>query len=76
MNNADMLVHVHPELDAVARSELERSIEGHIGVDCAEFSHQPHTHSLLVKYDADTIRGEQVLEVVRKFDPEATRVSL
>ncbi len=76
MNASDMLIHVHPELDAKARSDLERNIEGHIGVDCAEFIHQPHTHTLMVRYDADTIQGMQILDMVRKLDPQATRVGL
>ncbi len=76
MNTADMLIHVHPELDAPARLNLQRSIEGHIGVDCAEFIHQPHPHTLMVRYDADTIQGMQILDMVRKIDPQATRVGL
>ncbi len=76
MNNADMLIHVHPDLDAQARQNLQRSIEGHIGVDCAEFIHKPHPHALMVRYDADTIEGEQILDLVREVDPEATRVGL
>ncbi len=76
MNTADMLVHVHPDLDDQARASLERKISGRIGVDCAEFTHHPHSHALMVKYDPDTIRSMQVLEMVRKVDPEATGVSL
>lgn len=76
MNTADMLVHVHPDLDDQARASLERKISGRIGVDCAEFTHRPHSHALMVKYDPDTIRSMQVLEMVRKVDPEATGVSL
>ncbi|HEY5993001.1 MAG TPA: hypothetical protein VIU46_00205 [Gallionellaceae bacterium] len=76
MNTADMLIHVHPDLDEAARLSLERSISGRIGVDCAAFSHTPHSHALLVKYDPDTIQSMQVLEMVRKLDPDATSVSL
>lgn len=76
MNTADMLIHVHPELDPGARIRLERSIEGHVGVDCAEFIHQPHPHALMVRYDPDAIQGMRILEMVRQVDPEATRVSL
>jgi hypothetical protein len=76
MNMADMFIHVHPELDAETRTNLERSISGHVGVDCAEFVRQPHPHTLIVKYDGDAIQGTQILDMVRKLDPEATRVSL
>jgi len=76
MNMADMLIHVHPDLADNARIALERLISGRIGVDCAEFSRHPHSHALLVKYDPDTLRSMQVLDMVRKLDPEATGVSL
>ncbi len=76
MNTADMLIHVHPDLDDASRIGLERSISGRIGVDCAAFSHRPHSHALLVKYDPDAIQSNEVLEMVRKLDPEATHVSL
>ncbi len=76
MNTADMLIYVHPELDAQKRTELEKMIEGHIGVDCAEFEHHPHPHALIVKYDPDALRGMQILDMVRKTDPNATMVGL
>lgn len=76
MNTADMLIYVHPELDAQKRSELEKAIEAHIGVDCAEFDHRSHHHALIVKYDPDTLRGMQILDMVRKTDPRATMVGL
>ncbi len=76
MNTADMLIYVHPEFDADARTRLERKIMGCIGVDCAEFAHQPHPHTLLVKYDPDAVQGMQILDMVRQVDPQATRVGL
>ncbi len=76
MNTADMLVHVHPELGAQARTGLERDLLGHIGIDCAEFEHRPHPHSLLVKYDPETIKGIEILQMVRKLDPAASVVGM
>lgn len=76
MNTADMLIHVHPELDAQTRMNLERTLAGHIGVDCAEFEHREHPHSILVKYDPDTVEGMELLRMVRKIDPAASRVGL
>jgi hypothetical protein len=76
MNTADMLIHVHPELDAQARSNLERRLMGSIGVDCAEFDHHAHHHSMIVKYDPEQIQGIQILDIVRTVDPVATRVGL
>jgi len=76
MNSADMLIHVHPELEPKERSHLERWLEGCVGVDCAEFNHHAHPHALIVKYDPDAIPGMRLLEMVRKIDPAATRVGL
>jgi hypothetical protein len=76
MNTADMLIHVHPELDTQARASLERRVMGCVGVDCAEFDHHAHPHSLIIKYDPDEIQGMQILNIVRTLDPAATRVGL
>lgn len=76
MNTADMLIHVHPDLNAQARTDLEKNLLGHIGVDCAEFERRPQPHSILVKYDPDTIKGLDILLTVRKFDPEAAMVGM
>ncbi|HUX91125.1 MAG TPA: hypothetical protein VMV48_10610 [Gallionellaceae bacterium] len=76
MNTADMLIHVHPELDPQARSNLERRIMGVVGVDCAEFDHHAHPHSIVVKYDPDQVQGIQILDIVRTVDPVATRVGM
>lgn len=76
MNTADMLIHVHPELDAQERKDLENRLTGHIGVDCAEFEHRSHPHSILVKYDPDTTESMELLQVVRKVDPAASIVGL
>jgi hypothetical protein len=76
MNTADMLIHVHPNLDAHARTDLEKNLLSHIGVDCAEFEHRPQPHSILVKYDPDAIKGLEILQTVRKFDPKASMVGM
>ena len=76
MNTADMLIHVHPELDAQARSNLERKVMECAGVECAEFDHHAHPHSMVVKYDPDQIQGIHILDIVRTVDPVATRVGL
>ena len=76
MNNADMLIHVHPELDAQARSNLERRIMGCVGVGSAEFAHREHPHSMIVEYDPEKIQGMRILDIARTVDPIATRVGL
>ena len=76
MNTADMMIHMHRELDAQTRTDLERKLAGRIGIDCAEFDHNPHTHSILVKYDPDAVEGMEILQMVRKIDPEAMMVGM
>lgn len=76
MNIADMMIHVHPDMDMRARTDLEKALEGRIGIDCAEFTHKSHSHSLLVKYDPDAVKGMDILQMVRKVDPVATIVAL
>lgn len=76
MNTADMLIYVHPELDVQKRNALERVVEGHAGVDCAQFNLHTHHHAMLVKYDPDAIGGMQILNIVRSADPAAAMVGL
>ena len=76
MNTADMLIYVHPTLDAQSRSTLERTVEGRLGVDCAQFDAHTHHHAMMVKYDPDAIQGMQILNLVRNADPAATIVGL
>jgi hypothetical protein len=76
MNVADMLIHVHPELDVPARSNLERSLASCSGIDCAEFNHHAHPHALIVKYDPEAVDGMKILGMVRHVDPVATIVGL
>lgn len=76
MNVADILIHLHPELSQPQRTELERTLEGRIGVDCAEFAHTPHPHFMMVKYDPYAVGGMQLLQLARKYDPQASMVGL
>jgi hypothetical protein len=76
MNTADMMIYVHPDLDAMKRMDLEKNLLGRIGVDCAEFEHRPHPHSLMVKYDPDAVRSVDILQMVRKLDPKASMVGM
>ena len=76
MNTADMLIYVHPELDAQRRAVLEKIVEGRVGVDCAQFDAHAHYHAMMVKYDPDAIEGMQILDMVRTTDPAATIVGL
>ncbi len=76
MNTADMMIYVHPNLETARRMDLERSLQGHIGVDCAEFELRPQPHALLVKYDPDAIKGMDILQMVRNLNPDASMVGM
>jgi len=76
MNTADMLIYVHPALDAQSRGALEKIVEGRVGVDCAQFDSHTHHHAMMVRYDPDEIQGIQILGMVRTADPAAAIVGL
>jgi hypothetical protein len=71
MNTADVMIHVHPKLDAQARANLERRLLRHAGVGCAEFNDRANLHSLVVTYDANTVERKEILDEVRMTDPDA-----
>jgi hypothetical protein len=72
MHTADVMIYVHPQLDETKRVDLERNLMGRIGVDCAEFEHREHPHSLKVKYDPGAVRDVDILQMVRMLDPRAS----
>lgn len=76
MDTPDILIHVHPELSADKREEVEDALMKCAGVISAHFDHHPHPHALMVVYDNDAIKEGQILAAVRKFDPVATMVGL
>ena len=76
MNITDILIHVHPELDASERTDMTRNLEGLAGVNCAEFNQHAHPHALIVKYDPDKVQGMQILQMVRRYDTSAAMVGL
>ena len=76
MSTADMLIHIHPELDEQRRAHLAKWVADCDGVDCVEFDHRTPHYALIVKYDPDTVQSMQILNMVRKMDPMATMVSL
>jgi hypothetical protein len=76
MNQADMLIYVHSELEEQNRTALTKIVEGRPGVDCAEFDHRSHHHAMMVRYDPDAIQGMRILDIVRQTDPVASIVGL
>ncbi len=76
MSTPDILIHVHPELSAEVRAKVESDVAACTGVITANFDHHKHPHALIVIYNPDVIRSEQILATVRKHDPAATMVGL
>jgi len=76
MNKADMLIYIHPQLDAKNRTVLEKTVEGRAGVDCAEFNQHTRYHAMMVRYDPDAIESMQILNLVRRMDPVASIVGM
>jgi hypothetical protein len=76
MDTPDILIHVHPELPAEKRAEVEDAVMRCPGVIAANFDHHKHPHALTVVYNKDAIKESQILETVRKYDPVATMVGL
>ena len=71
MNTTEMMIHVHRQLDARTRADLEKDIMGHAGVECAEFNQAERPHALVVTYDPDTVGRMEILDMVRTLDPDA-----
>jgi hypothetical protein len=75
MNIADILIHVHPELSARQRDELEAGIRTRDGIVSVHFS-SGHQHELIVAYNSEAVTARQILELVRQWDKAATMVGL
>ena len=76
MSTADILIHIHPEQGEQRISHLAKWIGECDGVDCVELDHHVPHYALLVKYDPDTVRSMQILNMAREMDPAATLVGL
>lgn len=76
MSTADFLIHVHPELSAGDRAKVEQAVAKSVGVISASFDKHTHPHALMIAYDPDTVRSQQILNVVREFDPAATMIGM
>lgn len=76
MDTPDILIHIHPELSAEKRAEIENAVMKCAGVIAADFDHHKKPHALTVVYNKDATNEARILEAVRKFDPVATMVGL
>jgi hypothetical protein len=75
MNIADILIHVHPELPAQQRDEMEAAVRARDGIVSVHFS-AGHPHELIAAYNPQAITSRQILELVRQWDKAATMVGL
>lgn len=76
MDTPDFLIHVHSELSAEQRAEIENVVMQCAGVIAADFDHHKNPHALMVVYNKDATNEARILEAVRKFDPAAMMVGL
>ena len=76
MDTPDIMIYVHPELSAEVRTKVENEVMKCSGVIAADFDHHKHPHALTVVYNAEAIKGAQILAAVQKFDPAASMVGL
>lgn len=75
MDITDILIHVHPELDAPQQTLIEEALGGQAGVISAHFSKE-HPHELIVAYDPEATGSARLLDIVRGWDAAATMAGL
>ncbi|NIA02641.1 MAG: hypothetical protein GWO88_00265 [Planctomycetia bacterium] len=75
MDIVDILIHVHPDLLAEQRVELEEALSSSEGVVSVHFSPE-HTHELTVAYDPEVINSKTILEQARQWDKDAMMAGL
>lgn len=75
MDIADIMIHVHPDLSAEQRANLEEAVAAGDGVVSVHFSPQ-HAHEMTVAYDPKVTHSQTILERVRPWDAAATMAGL
>lgn len=75
MDIVDIMLHIHPDLSAEQRAEIEEAVSACDGVVSVHFSPQ-HTHELTVAYDPEAINSKAILEQVKQWDAAATMAGL
>lgn len=77
MDKGDIIIDVHPDLNDEERENLVNEIITLNGVMHAHFDPKhPKGHGLYVEYDMETLHAREVLDEVKRWDPEATMASL
>lgn len=75
MDIADILIHIHPDLQAEQRAKIEEALGSRGGVVSAHFSPE-QMHELIVAYDPEVISSATILEKVRQWDKDAVMAGL
>lgn len=75
MDIVDFMIHVHPDLSAEQRGDIEQTLGACQGVMSAHFSAQ-HAHELTVAYDPRTINADAIMAQVKRWDQDATKVGM
>ncbi|MDO8447836.1 MAG: hypothetical protein Q7T10_03420 [Rhodoferax sp.] len=76
MKAVDVLIHVHPELSPIDRAKVEQEVAASVGVISANFDKHERPHLLIVQYNPDALQSSQILEMVKRLDPDASLVGL
>ncbi len=77
MDKGDILIDVHPDLGDDERDRLENEIATMNGVMRAYFAqNHPNGHGLYVEYDMEVLHAREILDEVKRWDPNATMAGL
>lgn len=77
MDKGDILIDVHPDLSDDERDKLENEIATLNGVMRAYFTqNNPKSHGFYVEYDMEVLHEREILDEVKRWDPDATMASL
>jgi len=71
INIADFIVHLHPESSCDDREKVEQELRSHDGVVSVHFSEEDHPHAMIVAFNPEVATSEDLLEGIRKCDPQA-----
>jgi cell division protein FtsX len=73
IHQVEVVVHVDDALNECQRSDLVRQLRGRDGVEDARFT-SGRDHLMLIDYDRDTLKAQDVLDYVRESHPGAELV--
>jgi hypothetical protein len=69
-HNTEILIHINENLEEPGRNDLVSALEATDGIHTAEFCPLRY-HLILVQYDRDSLRSQDVLNKVKEQDVNA-----